>query len=56
MTLHAHKKLLKAKGWSYRAAAPKLGVHYVHLALVLTGKRVSKRLLAAIQSLPQKTQ
>jgi hypothetical protein len=45
------KKLLKAKGWSYRRAAPVLGVHYVHLALVLNGKRQSARLLTAIEEM-----
>ena len=46
------KRMLRAKGWSYRRVAPLLGVHHVHLALVLSGKRESKRLLAAIGKLP----
>lgn len=49
--LDTYKKMLKDKGWSYRSAAPALGVCYVHLALVLTGKRHSKRLLNAISKL-----
>jgi len=46
------KRSLKHKGWSYRTAAPVLGVCYQHLALVLTGRRTSRRLLAAIANLP----
>lgn len=45
---------LKRKGWSYRRAAKPLGVHYSHLCLVLTGKRQSRRLLAAIRQLPSR--
>jgi hypothetical protein len=48
------RKSLAAKGWSYRAAAPLLGVHHVHLALVLKGRRESKRLLGAIRDLPSR--
>lgn len=48
------RKSLAAKGWSYRSAAPVLGVHHVHLALVLKGHRESKRLLAAIAALPHR--
>jgi len=47
----AARKELKAKGWSYRRAAKPLRVHYSHLCLVLTGKRQSRRLLAAITNL-----
>jgi lambda repressor-like predicted transcriptional regulator len=46
------KLILKKRGWSYRTAAPRLGVCYQHLALVLTGRRESRRLLAAIAKLP----
>jgi len=46
------KRSLKRKGWSYRTAAPRLGVCYQHLALVLTGRRESRRLLLAIDRLP----
>ena len=52
MSPAAAKRSLKAKGWSYRRAAPHLGVNYVHLALVLTGKRESRRLLHRIAALP----
>lgn len=50
------KKTLADKGWSYRAVAPLLGVHWSHLAKVLTGRRESKRLLAAIAALPPRDQ
>lgn len=43
---------LKRKGWSYRTAAPFLGVSYQHICLVLTGKRISQILLDRIFSLP----
>ena len=46
------KETLALLGWSYRAAAPLLGVNFSHLAKVLTGRRESKRLLAAIAALP----
>lgn len=48
------KDALKRKGWSYREAAPVLGVTYQHLSEVLNGKRISRRLLAAIAALPKK--
>lgn len=50
------RKALTVKGWSYRTAAPVLGVHHVHLAKVLTAHRESKRLLAAIHQLPNRTE
>lgn len=43
---------LAEKGWSYRTAAPFLGVSYQHLCLVLTAKRESQGLLNRISSLP----
>lgn len=46
------KQALKTKGYSYRVAAPDLGVSYQHVCLVLTGKRESKRLLQKIFTLP----
>lgn len=48
------RKILRARGWSYRSAAPLLGISYQHLAMVLTGRRESKRLLAAIAALPRR--
>ena len=49
------RALLKRKNWSYRNAAPVLGVSYQHLAMVLTGRRESRRLLAAIEALPPRS-
>jgi hypothetical protein len=51
MSKHVKKKL-KVAGWSYRAAAARLGVTYQHLCLVLNGRRSSRRLLAALATLP----
>ena len=45
------KVILKERGWSYRAAAPLLGVHYTHLCLVLNGQRQSRSLLHRIQAI-----
>lgn len=49
-----HKRLLKQKGWSYRQAAPALGVHFSHLDRVLQGRRESRALLERIEALPQR--
>jgi lambda repressor-like predicted transcriptional regulator len=46
------KAELKRKGWTYRKAAPVLGVNFVHLARVLNAQRRSRALLARIRSLP----
>ena len=51
-TLEVAKQVLKAKGYSYRQAAPVMGVCYQHLCLVLTGKRESARILRKISELP----
>lgn len=53
-SLNRTKRVLREKGWSYRTAAPVLGISYQHLAMVLTGRRESRRLLAAIASLPKR--
>ena len=46
------RKHFHAMGWSYRSAAPQLGVSYQHLCQVLTGDRQSRRLIAAVLQLP----
>lgn len=48
-----HAQLL-AKGWSQRAAARQLGLHWSHLSRVLNGERHSRRLLTAIAALPKR--
>lgn len=53
MSANKAKELLKKKGWSYRKAAPVLGVCYQHLSDVLNGQRESRRILNAIQELPE---
>jgi plasmid maintenance system antidote protein VapI len=42
------KRTLKDRGWSYRRAAPVLGVTYQHLCEVLNGHRISRRLVQKI--------
>ncbi len=44
-----------AAGWSYRSAAIELGCSYQHLCEVLTGKRPSRRLTAAVLALPKRS-
>jgi DNA-directed RNA polymerase specialized sigma24 family protein len=48
------RKHLRIAGWSYREAAEILGVNFTHLALVLTAKRDSKRLLGRVMGLGEK--
>ena len=48
------KARFKRKGWSYRVAAPLLGVTYQHLSDVLNGNRQSLRLLKKIRGLPKR--
>jgi len=46
------KGKLKRDGWSYRSAAPALGVTYQYLSDVLNGKHSSRRLVRRINALP----
>ena len=48
------KAMLRDKGWSLRAAAPHLGVSHIHLHYVLNGVRQSRRLLSAVEALPNR--
>lgn len=48
------REALARKGWSYRKAAPELGVFWMHLAKVLTGTRTSHSLLRRIHQLPDR--
>jgi hypothetical protein len=52
--VRAARRHLRVAGWSYRAAAEELGVHFVHWALVLTGKRESKRLITGVMGLAER--
>ena len=52
VNLYKVKATLKAKGWTHETAADRVGVHRVYLTTVLNGHRNSRRLLAAIASLP----
>lgn len=49
--VHA-RKLLRDRGWTYRAAAAECGVCYQHLSEVLNGHRKSRSLLRRIEELP----
>lgn len=49
----AIKKELRRKGWSYRKAAPVLGVDYAYLCRVANGFYKSRRLALKILELPQ---
>lgn len=51
MDRHKAKKTLKRGGWTYRKAAPVLGVSYQHLSDVLNGHRYSRRLLVKVAEL-----
>ncbi len=46
---------LYEKGWTVAAAARRLKRSTPHLYYVLTGKRQSKKLLAAVDALPQRS-
>jgi lambda repressor-like predicted transcriptional regulator len=46
------KCTLKKKGWSYRSAAPRLGVHFQSLSRILNGTYKNRRVLREIGGLP----
>ena len=48
----AAREILKRRGWSYRTAAPFLGVTYQQISFVLNGHRQSISLLRRIHALP----
>jgi transcriptional regulator with XRE-family HTH domain len=55
MFTREHAKVtLKRRGWSYRSAAVLLGITYQHLSYVLNGHRDSRRILAAIERIPER--
>lgn len=54
MNANEAKRYLIRKGWSYRSAAKHMGICYQHLSDVLNGRRQSRRLLAAIATLPNR--
>ncbi len=49
--LEVAKQVLRDRGYSYRQAAPLLGVCYQHLSEVLNGHRPSGRVLRKISQL-----
>jgi hypothetical protein len=50
--VEAARAHMRATGWSYRAAALRLGGSWQHLAQVLTGQRESRRLVRRVLALP----
>ncbi len=44
---------LRGRGWTIVACAERIGVTRHHLSLVLNGKRQSRRILKAIEELPE---
>jgi transcriptional regulator with XRE-family HTH domain len=55
MFTREHAKVtLKERGWTYRSAAQVLGITYQHLSYVLNGHRESRRVLAAIERIPER--
>jgi hypothetical protein len=54
MTPKEAKRLMCRRGWSYRTAAPRLGVCFQHLSDVLNGRRASRSLVARIATLPER--
>lgn len=53
-SVQAARKHMADTGWSYRSAAPVLGITWQHLAHVLTGRRESRSLIARVRSLPNR--
>lgn len=51
--VQAARDTLRRKGWNQKEAAERLGVTREHLTYVLNGRRVSKRILNAIQEFPE---
>ena len=47
------RNTLRGKGWTIAAAAPQLGVTATHLSYVLNNHRQSRRLLKAINEMPE---
>jgi transcriptional regulator len=49
----AARNTLRGRGWTITSAASELKVTRHHLSLVLNGHRVSRRILKAVQELPE---
>lgn len=53
MTLNSYKVTLKKKGYTYRQAAPLLGLkNFQSLSRILNGEYQNRRVIAAIKELP----
>ena len=56
MTIARAKRILRARGWSWRRAAQHMGYSQSHLAQMLTGQRpLSMPAVQRIRALPQST-
>ena len=54
ITRRSAKAILKNRGWSYRSAAPLLGITYVSLSRILNGTYQNRRVLTAIETMPDR--
>lgn len=52
-SVQAARNALRRKGWTQVQAAKVLGVTPIHLSYVLNGRRESRRILNAIEHLPE---
>ena len=52
-SVQAARNALRRKGWTQAAAAEALGVTPIHLNYVLNARRESRRILSAIDALPE---
>jgi transcriptional regulator with XRE-family HTH domain len=51
--IQAARNTLRGRGWTIASVARHLGITREHLSLVLNGRRQSRRILSAIQELPE---
>lgn len=51
-SVQAARNTLRRRGWTQAAVAQRLGVSAIHLNYVLNGRRESRRILHAIEQLP----
>ena len=51
--IQAARKALRVKGWSQAQVAERLGISRIHVCYVLNGRRESRRVINAINHLPE---
>lgn len=54
LTPREAKRILRARGWTYRTAAPVVGRSYQWVCDVLNGRKVSRPVLQAVAALPNR--